>query len=170
VGAYSGYFFAADAGVNTPQIPVIPNAGVVGIAAAPLDNDQNLNPNGIFATYFGISGGAGGNFFKVAGADIAVTNYVFLGDVSTLIGLPRIPIPDRFRYGSPLDVGNGFSVEDGYSSNYQDQITERQRSLWRRSAAAAVMSSEIATIGGGLIGNPMADFAIAKLWSFVWRP
>jgi RHS repeat-associated protein len=58
VGAYKNYFFSGSlyGGVNDPLLGVF-GAGVVDMEAAPLDDNKNLDPTGVFATYYGAAGG-----------------------------------------------------------------------------------------------------------------
>jgi hypothetical protein len=82
VYAYRGYFASGAVNATIPAFEV----GFTVIEAAPLDQDEKLNPNGVFATYYGFSGGLGASL--PINGEIAVTNYsglmrekyLFLGD------------------------------------------------------------------------------------------
>ena len=80
VGAYSNRFKSVAWYVGSPGLGL--GGGVIGIDAEPLDDNNIVNPNGVFARYIGLSGGV--SAASPVNFEIAVTNYTLQDRVSYL--------------------------------------------------------------------------------------
>jgi hypothetical protein len=155
VTAYEGYSAAADVSLNleVPEVPSL-SGGIVGIWGAPLDKNKTLNKNGVFASYFGVSGGGGASYIPFVGADLAVAEYTILFNGNW---------PAREPYVSPVDRSILW---------WQDKsIEEAKQEIPYRIKAAAQMQAELMTFA--VLQPETASHiagSIGQLWRFVFEP
>jgi hypothetical protein len=71
ITAYEGYFASAALNIGKKSLP----AGLTVIEAAPLDSERQLNPTGVFATYYGLGVDVPIPLSSPVNVDLAVTNY-----------------------------------------------------------------------------------------------
>ncbi len=107
--------------------------GGVVIEAAPLDKNQNLDPTGVFATYYGAGGG-----YSVGSpltADIAVTNYrslhreqyLWLVNLGLLESSDKKDISNRKRIGA---IMIGELMPMAFRPGISNDVTEAMSELW----------------------------------------
>lgn len=98
VDLYSGGFKSTSINLN----PFFLKAGPSIINAEPLDEYNQVNPNGVFASYYGI--GAGPSLALPINVDIAVTNYVLEDRQRYLLGQVPNPNDEQAVFNKKTDI------------------------------------------------------------------
>ncbi len=121
VSAYSGGFagITYNAELFLPDFLAGFSVGASKIEAAGLTDSGAINPEGVFATYYGLS--VGGGISSPVNVDIAVTDYT---------------LQNRERY------------VPGMANAPESQIKARKQNIAYRAAVATVMMQEINLLGG----------------------